>query len=163
MSTDIKFGLSTQDELQQLITHLKLNLHVVDNKPNLNIPIGHGIIFDIFHFGSETPPIGHWMMIKRLNTDSVIVIDSYGVYHQVLVDELQRIYKNILIVLDQQQNLSSHSCGYYCVLNFYLLERDLYKPKDFVLIQNGMYQLSDDNIKKIRYDEYENIYTQYGL
>ena len=159
----VKFGLSTKPELEKLINHLKLNIIVNDRKPTLNVGIGQGLIFDVFSFGSNSPNIGHWGLLKRLSNDSVILIDSYGVYHQSLIDELKKYYKNILIVLDQQQNMSSQSCGYYCILNYYLLERGLYNPYAYILIQDNNYIINDKKINVDRYDTYENIYNHYGL
>lgn len=157
------FGLSTKDDLNKMSKKLKLKLLAVDGKPNLNIPIDSGIIFDVFEFADNQPNVGHWILLKRVSINSCIIIDSYGVYHQNLIDELMKIYKNIIIVLDQQQNLNSQSCGYYAIMNFYLLERNLYNPINYLLIQNGYYKLVDKNIKEDRYDRYEGIYSSFGV
>lgn len=158
------FGLSSKDELNKMIKELRLNnLIAIDPKPDFNIPINSGIIFDVFNFADSHPNIGHWILFKRISNDSCILIDSYGVYHQNLIDELMKVYKNIIIVLDQQQNLNSQSCGYYSILNYYLLERNLYKPNNYILIQNSYYKFVDNNIKQNRYDQYENIYNEFGI
>ena len=91
----VKFGLSTKDDLIKVIKHLRLNIVVDDEKPNFHLGIGQGLIFDVFSFGDDSPNIGHWGLLKRLNNDSVILIDSYGVYHQKLVDALKKYYRNI--------------------------------------------------------------------
>lgn len=153
------FGLSNSNDLNEILNQLKINCKAVDIKPDFN----SNVIFDLFHFGNITPEIGHWILFNKISENTCLIIDSYGVYHETLIRELISKFKNVLVVLDQQQNLKSLSCGYYSILNCYLIERGLYKPENYLLIQNGYYKLVNKNIKEERYDKYEKIYNEYGL
>ena len=153
------FGLSNSSDLNEMLTKLKIQCKAIDVKPDFD----DNVIFDLFHFGSVTPDIGHWILFIKISNDSCIIIDSYGVYHETLLKELMNKYKNVLVVLDQQQDLKSQSCGYYSILNCYLIERGLYQPENYLLIQNGYYKLVTKNINENRYNKYEKIYQEYDL
>lgn len=131
-------------------------------------------ILNLLAFSGLTNITGHWIVVIPLSDDEVspesrdsvaVVYTCFGIVSYDLFDWLRTSYKNIKFILDQQQNLNSSSCGYYCLRFIYQF---LFKDSVFnYIIYNNSGSVNDSQFlieeddKKFDVEKYKKILNVY--
>lgn len=76
-------------------------------------------IVNLLSFDDKTDIVGHWIVLIPNGSDCIVYtcfgIVSYSLYKWLI----EYGFETITFILDQQQNLNSSSCGFYCIRFIY--------------------------------------------
>lgn len=112
------------DEIETLFNKMKESNQIFKNKsflcsfekPKTLKDIN---IVNLLAFDNKTDIVGHWITII-LNGSDCIVYTCFGIVsHSLFKWLLDYGFETITFILDQQQNLNSSSCGFYCIRFIY--------------------------------------------